>query len=38
MIPGGNKMKDNKSIVFRAAVLILAAVIIIGFIIMPFIG
>lgn len=31
-------MKDNKSIVFRVAVLILAAVIIIGFIIMPFIG
>ena len=38
MISGGDKMKNKKSIVFRAAVLILAAVIIIGFIIMPFIG
>lgn len=38
MIFGGGKMRNNKSLVFRAAVLILAAVIIIGFIIMPFIG
>ncbi len=30
-------MKNNKSIVFRVAVLVLAAVIVIGFIIMPFI-
>ena len=37
LISGGIDMKNNKSIVFRAAVLILAAVIVVGFIIMPFI-
>lgn len=37
-LKGSENMKNNKSLILRIAVIVIAAVLVLGFIIMPFIN